>query len=230
MTATAIANARPKRTRGHVRGNEATKLVLIAGSLTGLLAMSTSHFESVSWRDRPAVQVREAPEGEVEARAPVPVARTAGIASAEKIAAAVARRYRVSGEAMRQIVDAAYRAGNRFGLDPLLILAVVAVESRFNPIAQSDMGAIGLMQIVPRFHADKLDAADRSSFVDPNINIELGARILKEYITRGGTEIDGLQMYNGSLDDPTRAYANRVIGERDRLRQVVRVAGGPPAH
>ena len=142
----------------------------------------------------------------------------------EAVAAVVAKRYRVSGEATRQLVGAAFHEGTRIGVDPLLIIAVIAVESRFNPIAQSDGGAMGLMQVIPRYHADKFDAADGHSVLDPPTNIELGARVLKEYIRRGGTEVAGLQLYNGASDDPSNAYANRVLGEKQRLRDAVRRA------
>jgi soluble lytic murein transglycosylase-like protein len=142
----------------------------------------------------------------------------------EAVAAVVAKRYRVSVEATRQLVGAAFGEGARIGVDPLLIIAVIAVESRFNPIAQSDGGAMGLMQVIPRYHADKLDAADGHSVLDPPKNIELGARVLKEYIQRGGTEVAGLQLYNGASDDPSNAYANRVLGEKQRLRDAVRRA------
>jgi soluble lytic murein transglycosylase-like protein len=142
----------------------------------------------------------------------------------EAVAAVVAKRYRVSGDATRQLVGAAFHEGTRIGVDPLLIIAVIAVESRFNPIAQSDGGAMGLMQVIPRYHADKFDAADGHSVLDPPKNIELGARVLKEYIRRGGTEIAGLQLYNGASDDPSNAYANRVLGEKQRLRDAVRRA------
>jgi soluble lytic murein transglycosylase-like protein len=80
------------------------------------------------------------------------------------------------------------------------------------------------MQVIPRYHADKLDAGDGHSVLDPPKNIELGARVLKEYIRRGGTEIAGLQLYNGASDDPSNAYANRVLGEKQRLRDAVRRA------
>jgi len=142
----------------------------------------------------------------------------------EAVAAAVSKRYRVSYEATRPFVGAAFREGARIGIDPLLIIAVIAVESRFNPIAQSDGGALGLMQVIPRYHADKLDAADRDSVLDPPKNIELGAKVLKEYIKRGGTEIAGLQLYNGASDDTSNAYAGRVLGEKQRLRDAVRRA------
>ena len=143
----------------------------------------------------------------------------------EAVASAVARRYRISLEATRELVGTAYREGKVIGVDPLLIIAVMAVESRFNPIAQSDGGAIGLMQVIPRFHADKFDVALGKSVLDPRTNIQLGARVLKDYIRRGGTDAAGLQLYNGASSDSGNAYANKVLGERQRLREAVRHGG-----
>ena len=140
----------------------------------------------------------------------------------EAVANAVARRYRISREATRELVGTAYREGKGIGVDPLLIIAVMAVESRFNPIAQSDGGAIGLMQVIPRYHTDKFDAARGESMLDPRRNIQLGARVLKEYIRRGGTDVAGLQLYNGASADASNVYANKVLGERQRLQEAVR--------
>jgi soluble lytic murein transglycosylase-like protein len=140
----------------------------------------------------------------------------------EAVANAVARRYRISQEATREHVGTAYREGKAIGVDPLLIIAVMAVESRFNPIAQSDRGAIGLMQVIPRFHTDKFNAARGESVLDPRINIQLGARVLKEYIRRGGTDVAGLQLYNGASADASNVYANKVLGEKQRIREAIR--------
>jgi soluble lytic murein transglycosylase-like protein len=140
----------------------------------------------------------------------------------EALAALVGKKYRISTEATRGLVATAYAEGKRIGVDPLLIIAVIAVESRFNPIAESDGGAQGLMQVIPAYHKDHFDAVGVDSVLDPNANIRVGARILKEYIRRGGTEIAGLQLYNGSSDDATNAYAVKVLGEKQRLQQVVR--------
>jgi soluble lytic murein transglycosylase-like protein len=138
----------------------------------------------------------------------------------------VSRRFLVAAAVTERMVATAYRAAAEVGLDPLLVLAVIAVESRFNPIAESGMGAKGLMQIIPRFHLDKLRAAGGEDAVfDPESNILVGARILQEYVYRGGTLVAGLQQYNGASRDANAYYAQRVMAERERLEQVVRNRG-----
>ena len=139
----------------------------------------------------------------------------------DALATLVAKRYRISSEMTRGLITAAYREGQRVGLDPLLIVAVIAVESRFNPIAESDAGAQGLMQVIPGYHKERMEAAGVDSVLDPQENIRLGAQILKEYIRRGGNEVAGLQIYAGAVADASNAYAVRVLGERQRLQQAI---------
>jgi len=142
----------------------------------------------------------------------------------------VSRRYRIAPDVIEQFVGAAHDAGRQVGLDPLLILAVMAVESRFNPVAESLVGAKGLMQVIPRHHLDKLlEHGGEEAVLDPMINIPVGARILKEYIRRTGSVEAGLQFYNGSLADPSSQYAQKVIAERERLQQAVRRLDRPGA-
>lgn len=142
----------------------------------------------------------------------------------EALIHASATKYRISSRAMRELVDTAYTEARRNGLDPLLIIAVMAVESSFNPIAQSGAGATGLMQVIPRYHSDKFSASDGESVLDPRINIKVGAQALKEYIVQGGTEAAGLQLYNGASGDAGNAYANKVLAERTRLQVTIRRA------
>ena len=134
----------------------------------------------------------------------------------------VSRRYRVSTDALQPIFAAAQTVGRELRLDPLLIVAVIGVESGFNPFSQSVVGAQGLMQVVPRFHLDKLpDEADRSAFLDPVINVQVGARVLKESIRRSGGLEDGLQQFAGAINDPDRRYSTKVLAEKQRLEQAL---------
>lgn len=135
----------------------------------------------------------------------------------------VARRYRVSQEALGPVFEAAQSTGRELRLDPLLIVAVIGIESGFNPLSESVVGAQGLMQVMPRYHRDKLpDGAGKASFFDPVTNIQIGAQILREAIERNGDLANGLQLFAGAADDPGRAYAAKVLAEKQRLEQASR--------
>jgi soluble lytic murein transglycosylase-like protein len=130
----------------------------------------------------------------------------------------IARRYRVSEAAVSGYVAAAYRAGEQYSVDPLLILAVMAVESRYNPVAESGVGAKGLMQVMPQFHAEKLAGrGGEEALLEPEVNIEVGAQILREYQRRFRDTEMALQMYAGVVDEPNSQYASKVFAEKARL-------------
>lgn len=134
----------------------------------------------------------------------------------------VSRRYRVSTEALQPIFATAEVVGRELHLDPLLIIAVIGVESGFNPFSQSVFGAQGLMQVVPRFHKDKLpEEADQAAFLDPVTNVQIGAKVLKESIRRFGGLEDGLQQFGGAANDPDRRYSSKVLAEKQRLELAV---------
>ena len=138
----------------------------------------------------------------------------------------LSRRFLIAAEATERMVGAAYSAAREVGLDPLVVLAVISVESRFNPIAESVMGAKGLMQIIPKYHPAKMLAIGGEAAVwDPESNIQAGARILQEYVYRTGTLEAGLQFYNGAFADSRAQYAQRVMAERGRLLEVVQSRG-----
>ena len=144
----------------------------------------------------------------------------------------VARRYRVSQDVAFDLVSHAHWVGGELQVDPLLIIAVISVESSFNPIAESVAGAKGLMQIIPRYHGDKLEVYGGAEAVfDPATNIQVGAQILKEYIRRTGNVGIALQMYNGALSDTDDQYTNKVMGVKQRLQHVVSqpLGSSPPA-
>lgn len=157
--------------------------------------------------------------------------RTAGPARAENALAAsevrgvvdyLSRKYRVARLAIEPLVAAARLAGERVHLDPMLIVAVMAIESGFNPIAESRVGAQGLMQVIPRYHQDKLHAgAGPDALLDPLVNIHVGARVLKESIRQAGSLEAGLQQYAGAVSDDEAQYAAKVLAEKQRLDAVL---------
>ena len=137
------------------------------------------------------------------------------------LAGFIARRWRIAEAAALNFVSIAYEAGQQHSVDPVLILAVMAIESRYNPVAESVMGAKGLMQVIPRFHAEKIvEHGGEDSLLTPEVNIHVGAQILREYYRRLGDLERALQMYAGAFDDPAAQYANRVYAERARLEPV----------
>jgi hypothetical protein len=134
----------------------------------------------------------------------------------------VSRRYHVSSDALEPIFVTAQSTGRQLHLDPLLIIAVIGIESRFNPFSESVVGAKGLMQVMPRFHLDKLpEDADQAAFLNPVINVQVGAKVLKESIRRNGGLENGLQQFAGATSDPGRRYASKVLAEKQRLEQAV---------
>lgn len=159
----------------------------------------------------------------VAAAVPVQVAaqrETAQEREQRAVAEFIARRYRVAETASTAFVATAYRVGHEFAVDPLLILAVMAIESRYNPVAESSMGAQGLMQVIPRFHPEKLlEYGGEHALLDPEVNIQVGTEILREYMVRFGETEAALQKYAGAFDEPTAQYAGKVLAEKARLQQ-----------
>jgi hypothetical protein len=137
----------------------------------------------------------------------------------------LAKRYRVAGDAANMLVSTAYMTAHEIKLDPLLILAVMAIESGLNPFAESPMGAKGLMQVMAKVHHDKFEkVGGAEAALNPVANIRVGAQILKDYVKRTGSVEGGLKTYVGAADmDHDSGYGAKVLAEYHRLKQV---AGG----
>jgi len=113
----------------------------------------------------------------------------------------ISRRYAVAPEPVGRLVQEAWVIGQKVGLDPTLILAVVAIESRFNPFAQSPMGAQGLMQVMTRVHVEKYEPFGGShAAFDPISNLRVGVQVLRECIARAGGIEAGLRWYVGAAN------------------------------
>ena len=136
----------------------------------------------------------------------------------------LSKKYRVAPEPLSALVSEAYDIGPDNQIEPTLILAVMAVESGFNPFAQSNVGAQGLMQVMTKVHEQKYQGFGGAlAAFDPVANVRVGVNVLKECITRAGSTEGGLKLYvgAGNLKDD-QGYAAKVMAEHTRLLQVAK--------
>lgn len=144
------------------------------------------------------------------------------LAAQQRVTGWLAKRHRVAGAASKMLVDAAYTTAKETDIDPLLILSVMSVESRMNPFAESPMGAQGLMQVMTDVHKNKFDDHGGTKAVqDPNANLRVGAKLLKDAIRTTGSVEAGLKHYvGGNASRGDTAYSAKVLGEYARLQAV----------
>ncbi len=119
-----------------------------------------------------------------------------------------------------------WRSGQRWGVDPLLLAAIVETESRFDPQAVSSQGALGLMQVLPETADLYRPAADA---LDPAINLEVGTRYLRGQLLQFEGDLPlALAAYNAGPGNvlrfggippfaETNAYVRRVLTHYVRL-------------
>lgn len=138
----------------------------------------------------------------------------------------LSRRYRVAPEPLSALIKEAYVVGRQYHLDPLLLLSVMAIESGFNPFAQSPVGAQGLMQVMTQLHSERYEPfGGQLAAFDPATNLQVGAKLLREYINRTGSIEGGLKRYVGAANLPhDGGYTRKVLDEYQRLLQVSRRA------
>lgn len=134
----------------------------------------------------------------------------------------LSRKYRVAPEPLSAIVVEAFALGAQKNLDPALILAVAANESRFNPLAQSPVGAQGLMQVLTRVHVDKFEAhGGTQNAFEPLTNLRVGSKILQDSIRQAGSLEGGLRQYVGAVNTDGLDYIHKVVAEQLRLHRVM---------
>jgi hypothetical protein len=133
----------------------------------------------------------------------------------------LSRKYRVAPEPLGALVAEAFEIGERTKLDPTLLLAIMAIESRFNPFAQSPVGAQGLMQVLTRVHTEKYENfGGKLAAFDPLTNLRVGAKVLQECIKRAGSIEGGLRLYVGAVTTDGNWYVDRVMAEHLRIQSV----------
>lgn len=99
-------------------------------------------------------------------------------------------------------------------VDPYIALAVLETESRYQPNVVSSAGAVGLMQLLPQYHAWRMDKYGLTDLFDPYTNIICGIDLLNDLYAQKGSWEAALYGYNAST-----AYVNGVLQKADILRE-----------
>ena len=200
-------------------------IALFAGGRAEIRTLAEHH--ALDWLQarqearEPAREILPEPEPDAVARATAADPKALPRQQAA-VAQWLSRRYKVAPEPVSRLVQEAWAVGHRMGLDPTLILAIMAVESSFNPFAQSPVGAQGLMQVMTRVHDEKYIAfgGNHAAF-DPVANLRVGVQVLKECIARAGGLEAGLRFYVGAGNSSEDGgYVGKVLNEQSHLRQV----------
>ncbi|MEL0255353.1 MAG: transglycosylase SLT domain-containing protein [Burkholderiaceae bacterium] len=141
-----------------------------------------------------------------------------------RVAKWISRKYRVSNEAVREIVEISFSAGDKFEVDPYVVIAIIAIESSFNPLAESGAGALGLMQVMPLIHRKKFEKyGGFEKSLDVKVNIYVGTEILKNFYLRYGNYQRALLAYVGVSQNSNSSYPKKVLRLRDRLKKLIKM-------
>ena len=140
----------------------------------------------------------------------------------ESLATNLAKKYKVSLEKSRLFVDTAYLEAQKFpGVSPFLILAIIEKESSLKDFVTNSYGAVGLMQVVPRWHPEKLKK-DKDPVVqlkNPVTNIKVGSLILAEYLRKNSGDLrKALIKYSGNASN----YSEKVIENKENLKKIAK--------
>ena len=134
------------------------------------------------------------------------------------LASYISKKYHVSYLFSLYIVDTAYNVAERTRNDPLMLLAIIGVESAFNPWAKGPADEIGLMQIHPKWQSTLiLEMGGEWPMWQPEQNILAGARILGRNIRSAKDLPHALLIYNGGPQ-----YVGRVINKYLEFQRVIR--------
>ena len=140
-----------------------------------------------------------------------------------QVAQWLAKRYKVAPDAVARLVHESWSLSKKVKFEPSLILAIIAVESSFNPFAQSPVGAQGLMQVMTSVHDEKYTSfGGKLAAFDPVTNLRVGVQVLAECVAKAGGDVAlGLKYYVGAANLPDDGgYAERVFFEQTQIKSV----------
>ena len=140
-------------------------------------------------------------------------------AQAQALRSYIARKYKIAPSVAGVLIQTVFEVAREKKLDPQLVLAVIAIESRYNPFAESHVGAQGLMQVMTKVHRDKFEdfSTGTAAAINPIANIRVGSQILHDCIKRRKSVTGGLACYVGATGPGDGGYGSKVLAERRRI-------------
>lgn len=181
-------------------------LVTFVIPLPGDRGMLLNHY----W---PVVSTGITPVTEVDVKEP-PITPIEQLDQRQLYVSAIREIYRQ--EFPQELMDWVYEQSHQYGVQPDLVVGLIAAESSFSPSAVSRVGAIGYTQVWPKWHLDRIGGRNINN---PYINIQVGVDYLAECIKRRVTMYDALACYNGSdSKESADRYYMRVHGRLHELQ------------
>ena len=132
------------------------------------------------------------------------------------------KKYSLDRAKIEEYVSNTVLIAKEVNIDPVLLLAVISIESNFNPNTKSHAGAEGLMQVMTKIHTDKYEGfGGNLAAFDPVTNLRVGVKVLQECIARAGSVEGGLKFYVGAGNmEEDGGYSAKVLAEHARLQLV----------
>lgn len=138
----------------------------------------------------------------------------------EKAAKAISKMYRyIDYKGAMQLVTSVYDHAKTHGIRPSLLLAMIATESSFKRTARSKKGAVGYLQVIPKYHWNKIKGRN---LWDTDVNVQVGVLVLKECYKKHRSERRALACYNGATSpEKAKLYYQQVAKNQYALKVAI---------
>ncbi len=141
----------------------------------------------------------------------------------QNLASFISGNYKIPLISAEKIVLTAYKESPSYNIDPIFFLSLISIESKFQQFVTSKAGAIGLSQVIPKYHKDNIAEVqvEHKDLWSIEGNMKLGLKVFSKYINlaKGNLSIAS-QLYNGSSNDPNKTYSRKIMSEQEKLKNV----------
>ena len=124
-----------------------------------------------------------------------------------------------------EVIDCVIEQCEKYGISESLVFAMIEVESNYQAEAVSPLGAKGLMQIIPKYHQDRMQKLNCTDLFNPVQNVTVGVDYLAELLEKyEGNEHKALTAYNRGETGADRDFFNKGIYQSEYCKKVLETA------